>query len=168
MHRRARLGLARSFQSPLVPTELTVGEALEAARIAWLPKLPAESVSRGRELAGFTVSDEVRCGGLVTLDRRKLLLACLLMREPKVLLLDEPCSGLLQDEIDEMEGIIRMLAQETGIAIAVVEHRLELLHAVAETVLVMDAGKTIAEGSPEAVFADPAVRAVYFEAPEAA
>ncbi len=168
VHRRARLGLARSFQSPLVPTELTVGEALEAARIAWLPKLPAESVSRGRELAGFTVSDEVRCGGLVTLDRRKLLLACLLMREPKVLLLDEPCSGLLQDEIDEMEGIIRMLAQETGIAIAVVEHRLELLHAVAETVLVMDAGKTIAEGSPEAVFADPAVRAVYFEAPEAA
>lgn len=168
VHRRARLGLARTFQSPLVPTELTVGETLEAARIAWLPKLDAGSMGRARELARFTVSGEVRCGGLVTLDRRKLLLACLLMRQPKVLLLDEPCSGLLQDEIDEMEEIIRALAGETGIAVAVVEHRLELLHAVAETVLVMDAGKTIAEGSPEAVFEDPAVREAYFEAPEAA
>jgi branched-chain amino acid transport system ATP-binding protein len=49
-----------------------------------------------------------------------------------------------------------------------VEHRLELLHAVAETVLVMDAGKAIAEGPPSAVFDDPVVRAAYFEAPKAA
>jgi ABC-type branched-subunit amino acid transport system ATPase component len=90
------------------------------------------------------------------------------MRTPKVLLLDEPCSGLLQDEIDEMDAIIRVLAVETGLAVAVVEHRLELLHAVAETVIVMDAGKTIAEGPPEVVFEDPVVRQAYFEAPAAA
>jgi ABC-type branched-subunit amino acid transport system ATPase component len=168
VHRRARLGLARTFQSPLVPTDLTVGEVLEAARVAWSPKVEAEGVRRARELARFEVSDDVRSGGLVTLDRRKLLLACLLMREPKVLLLDEPCSGLLQDEIDEMDSIIRVLAKETGLAVAVVEHRLELLHAVAETVIVMDAGKTIAEGPPEVVFQDPVVRQAYFEAPAAA
>jgi ABC-type branched-subunit amino acid transport system ATPase component len=167
-HRRARLGLARTFQSPLVPTDLTVGETLEAARIAWLPKLDRASVQPARELARFTTSDGARCGGLDTLERRKLLLTCVLMRTPNVLLLDEPCSGLMQDEIDEMDAIIRQVTAETGVAVIVVEHRLELLRAVAESVLVMDAGKVIAEGPPATVFDDPAVRAAYFDAPQAA
>jgi ABC-type branched-subunit amino acid transport system ATPase component len=165
VHRRVRLGLARTFQSPIVPTELTVGETLEAARIAWSPKVERERVQPARELARFTTSDGVRSGGLDTLDRRKLLLTCALMRSPSVLLLDEPCSGLMQDEIDEMDGIIRQMTAQTGMAVIVVEHRLELLRAVAETVLVMDAGKVIAEGPPASVFDDPAVRAAYFEAP---
>jgi branched-chain amino acid transport system ATP-binding protein len=165
VHRRVRLGLARTFQSPIVPTDLTVGDTLEAARIAWLPKLDRAEVQPARELARFATVDRVRCGGLDTLDRRKLLLTCVLMRKPSVLLLDEPCSGLMQDEIDD---IIRDVTAQTGMAVVVVEHRLELLHAVAEMVLVMDAGKVIAEGPPSAVFDDPLVRAAYFEAPKAA
>jgi branched-chain amino acid transport system ATP-binding protein len=168
VHRRVRLGLARTFQSPIVPTDLTVGDTLEAARIAWLPKLDRAEVQPARELARFATADRVRCGGLDTLDRRKLLLTCVLMRKPSVLLLDEPCSGLMQDEIDEMDAIIRDVTAQTGMAVVVVEHRLELLHAVAEMVLVMDAGKVIAEGPPSAVFDDPLVRAAYFEAPKAA
>jgi branched-chain amino acid transport system ATP-binding protein len=168
VHRRARLGLARTFQSPIVPTELTIGETLEAARIAWSPKVDAADVQPARTLARFTTGDEVRCGGLDTLDRRKLLLTCMLMRKPTALLLDEPCSGLMQDEIDEMDAIIREVTAETGMAVVVVEHRLELLHAVAETVLVMDAGAVIAEGPPASVFEDPVVRAAYFDAPQAA
>jgi ABC-type branched-subunit amino acid transport system ATPase component len=168
VHRRVRLGLARTFQSPIVPTELTVGEALEAARIAWSPKVDPADVGGARELARFTASDPLRCGGLDTLDRRKLLVACALMRKPSALLLDEPCSGLMQDEIDEMDAIIRQVTAETGMAVIVVEHRLELLRAVAETVVVMDAGKVIAEGPPGVVFDDPLVRAAYFEAPKAA
>ena len=168
VHRRARLGLARTFQSPIVPTDLTIGETLEAARIAWSPKLDPADVQPARELARFTTGDEVRCGGLDTLDRRKLLLTCMLMRKPNALLLDEPCSGLMQDEIDEMDAIIREVTAETGMAVVVVEHRLELLHAVAETVIVMDAGAVIAEGPPATVFEDPVVRAAYFDAPQAA
>ena len=168
VHRRARLGLARTFQSPIVPTDLTIGETLEAARIAWSPKVDAADVQPARTLARFTTGDEVRCGGLDTLDRRKLLLTCMLMRKPTALLLDEPCSGLMQDEIDEMDAIIREVTAETGMAVVVVEHRLELLHAVAETVLVMDAGAVIAEGPPASVFEDPVVRAAYFDAPQAA
>jgi branched-chain amino acid transport system ATP-binding protein len=168
IHRRVRLGLARTFQSPIVPTELTIGETLEAARIAWSPKVDPADVKPTRELTRFTTSDGVRCGGLDTLDRRKLLLTCVLMRKPSVVLLDEPCSGLMQDEIDEMDAVIRQMVKETAIAVIVVEHRLELLRAVAEKVLVMDAGKVIAEGPPVTVFDDPAVRAAYFEAPEAA
>ena len=90
------------------------------------------------------------------------------MRQPTVLMLDEPCSGLLQDEIDEMDELIRKVTVETGMAVIVVEHRLELLFAVAEAVLVMDAGKRIAQGPPKEVFEDPAVRAAYFEAAQAA
>jgi ABC-type branched-subunit amino acid transport system ATPase component len=168
VHRRARLGLARTFQSPIVPTDLTIGETLEAARIAWSPKIDPANVQPARELARFTTADDVRCGGLDTLDRRKLLLTCMLMRRPSALLLDEPCSGLMQDEIDEMDAIIRQVTGETGMAVIVVEHRLELLRAVAESVLVMDAGAVIAEGPPETVFDDPVVRAAYFEAPQAA
>ncbi|MCC6222573.1 MAG: ATP-binding cassette domain-containing protein [Thermoleophilia bacterium] len=167
-HRRVRLGLARTFQSPIVPTELTIGETLEAARVAWSPKVEPAAIRPARELARFTTADRVRCGGLDTLDRRKLLLTCVLMRGPGVLLLDEPCSGLMQDEIDEMDAIIRQMVAETSIAVIVVEHRLELLHAVAESVVVMDAGQVIAAGPPAAVFNDPAVRAAYFEAPQAA
>jgi ABC-type branched-subunit amino acid transport system ATPase component len=168
VHRRVRLGLARTFQSPIVPTDLTIGETLQAARIAYSPKVDPQEVQPARELARFTAPDGTRCGGLDTLDRRKLLLTCLLMRKPRVLLLDEPCSGLMQDEIDEMDAIIRQVTAETGMAVIVVEHRLELLRAVAETVAVMDAGKVIAEGPPSVVFDDPAVRAAYFEAPRAA
>jgi ABC-type branched-subunit amino acid transport system ATPase component len=168
VHQRARLGLGRTFQSPIVPTDLTVGEAIDAARIAWSPKVDTSQIEPARELARFTTPEETRCGGLDTLDRRKLLLTCLLLRRPLVLLLDEPCSGLMQDEIDEMDAIIRQMTAETGMAVIVVEHRLELLHAVAETVVVMDAGRVIAEGPPQAVFDDPVVRAAYFEAPKAA
>jgi ABC-type branched-subunit amino acid transport system ATPase component len=168
VHSRVRRGLARTFQSPIVPTDLTVGDTIEAARIAWLPKLDREAVPAARELARFKTADTVVCGGLDTLDRRKLLLTCVLMRNPSVLLLDEPCSGLMQDEIDEMDAIIREVMAETGMAVVVVEHRLELLHAIAETVLVMDAGKTIAEGPPATVFDNPIVRAAYFDAPQAA
>jgi branched-chain amino acid transport system ATP-binding protein len=168
VHSRVRRGLARTFQSPIVPTDLTVGETIEAARIAWLPKLDREAVAPARGLARFKTADTVVCGGLDTLDRRKLLLTCVLMRKPSVLLLDEPCSGLMQDEIDEMDEIIREVMAATGMAVVVVEHRLELLHAVAETVLVMDAGKVIADGPPATVFDDPLVRAAYFDAPQAA
>jgi ABC-type branched-subunit amino acid transport system ATPase component len=165
VHRRVRLGLARTFQSPIVPTELTIGETIEAARIAWSPKVDVSGIQPARDLARFTTGDNVRCGGLDTLDRRKLLLTCVLMRKPSALLLDEPCSGLMQDEIDEMDAVIRDVVAATGIAVIVVEHRLELLRAVAETVVVMDAGKVIAEGPPAVVFDDPVVRAAYFDAP---
>jgi branched-chain amino acid transport system ATP-binding protein len=165
-HARARAGLARTFQSPLVPTALTVGETLEAARVAWSPKLGPEEVSRGRALARLDAPDDRLSGGLDTLNRRKLLLACLLMRRPIVLLLDEPCSGLLREEIDEIDEVIRRIRDETGAAVLVVEHRLELLTAIAGRVVVLDEGRMIAEGPPGEVFDDPAVRVAYFEAPK--
>lgn len=166
--KRARRGLARTFQAPLVPPSLTVGETLEVGRTAFSPRVAAEEEGRLRDLIGFTAPDEKYAGALDTLDRRKLLLCCVLLHEPKVLLLDEPCSGLMADEISEIEEVIRRLVSETGMAVCVVEHRLEILEALAKRVLVLDAGEEIALGAPDQVFNDPKVRAAYFEAPAGA
>jgi branched-chain amino acid transport system ATP-binding protein len=167
-HSRARLGLGRTFQSPIVPNELDVGEVLEAARTAWSPHAPESRIEEARDLLGLRVADDRPAGLLDTLSRRKLLIACLLIREPSVLLLDEPCSGLLADEIEEIEKVIARTRDRTGVTAVVVEHRLELLTAIADRVLVMDQGRVIAEGTPEDVFDSPVVRAAYFGAPTAA
>jgi ABC-type branched-subunit amino acid transport system ATPase component len=165
---RARRGLARTFQAPLVPTSLTVGETLQVARTAFAPRVDKADEAALRSLTNFTAPDGKVTGALDTLDRRKLLLCSVLLHKPKVLLLDEPCSGLLSDEIKEIEDIIRRLVDDSGMAVCVVEHRLEILEALAEQVLVLDAGEQIAIGSPSEVFNDPKVRAAYFEAPGAA
>lgn len=166
--KRARRGLARTFQAPLVPPSLTVGETMEVGRTAFSPRVAVGEEARLRELIGFTAPDDKYAGALDTLDRRKLLLCCVLLHGPKVLLLDEPCSGLMADEIGEIEEVIRRLVAETGMAVCVVEHRLEILEALAKRVLVLDAGEEIALGAPDAVFNDPKVRAAYFEAPAGA
>jgi ABC-type branched-subunit amino acid transport system ATPase component len=162
-HGRARLGLARTFQAPLVPTSLSVGDTLRAARDAYSPHVTPDAVAHARELVGLAARDSALAGGLDTLERRKLLLACLLQRPTSVLLMDEPCSGLLADEIDEIDAVIRRIVEERGCAVVVVEHRLELLFAIAKRVIVLDAGSVIAAGPANEVFDLPIVRKAYFE-----
>jgi branched-chain amino acid transport system ATP-binding protein len=168
LHQRARLGLARTYQSPVVPEALTVGEVFKAARQAFKPYLTAHQAEWAAHQVGLTVPLATPAGSLGTLDRRRLLLACLLMRQPRVLLMDEPAAGLINAEVDAIDGILRYMARELGVAVLVVEHRLELLAAIAERVLVLDAGLRIAEGSPHTVFNDPKVRAAYFDGEAAA
>ena len=100
---------------------------------------------------------------LKTFERRKLLLANLLMRSPKVLLMDEPAAGLINAEIDEIDQILRRLSKEMNISVVIVEHRMELLDSIADRVMVMDAGQVIAQGEMDDVIKSPAVRAAYFE-----
>lgn len=163
LHERARLGVARTYQSPVVPEALTIDEVFDAARYAYAPYLEREEAQAAADCVGLAMGLRRRAGELGTLDRRRLLLACLLMRKPCVLLMDEPAAGLSQPEIDEIDRIIRTAAQEMKIAVMLVEHRFELLAAVAQRVIVLDAGELIAEGEPTAVFDQPRVRAAYFE-----
>jgi ABC-type branched-subunit amino acid transport system ATPase component len=160
---RARLGLARTFQSPVVPGALTVAETFRAARKAYAPHRSRHEAEWAARLVNLTVSWDRLAGSLDTFDRRKLLLACLLMRRPKVLLMDEPASGLINAEIDELDLLIRALVDEYHLGVIVIEHRLELLEALADRVTVLNLGEVIAEGAPQAVFQDKAVRAAYFE-----
>ena len=109
---RARLGIGRTYQTPLVPEELTVGETFKAARQAFRPWLTRFDAEYGADLVHFTVPYDRPTVSLKTFERRKLLLACLLMRQPKVLLMDEPAAGLINAEIDEIDQILRMLSKE--------------------------------------------------------
>ena len=168
VHHRARRGLARTYQSPVVPAAMTVAEVFRAARFSHRPYLTRFDTEWGCHLAHFHVRWDHLAGSLGTFDRRKLLLACLLMRKPKVLLLDEPASGLINSEIDELDIIIRRLVDEYAIGAILIEHRLELLSAIADRTVVLDLGEVIAKGTPKEVFNDPRVHAAYFEEPESA
>ncbi|NVN85512.1 MAG: ABC transporter ATP-binding protein [Rhodopseudomonas sp.] len=160
---RARLGVARTYQSPVVPNALTVGETFRAARKAYKPYMSVHDAEWAARLVHLEVPWERIAGSLDTFDRRKLLLACLMMRRPRVLLMDEPASGLINTEISELDLLLRKLVDEYHIAVILIEHRLELLDAIADRVVVLDLGAVIAEGDPKSVFKDPAVRAAYFE-----
>lgn len=165
MRERVQRGLVRSYQRPIVPATLTVGETLKAARKAYRPYPSRLKVEWAMEFVRLRARPEQPTQSLETLERRKLMLACLLLRDPRVVLLDEPASGLTGSEIDEIDLVVRKLSQEHGVAVLLIEHRLELLAMVASRVLVMDVGRIIAEGPPETVFLDERVRAAYFDLP---
>ncbi len=166
-HRRARLGLGRTYQSPVVPASLTVGETFRAARKSHKPVLSRHEAEWAARLTQLHVPWETPAAALGAFDRRKLLLACLIMRHPKVLLMDEPASGLINAEIDELDLIIRRLVDEYAVGVILIEHRLELLSAVADACVVLDLGEVIATGAPRDVFNDPRVKAAYFEGADA-
>ncbi|WP_324754054.1 ABC transporter ATP-binding protein [Roseovarius sp. Pro17] len=160
---RARLGIGRTYQTPIVPEDLSVGEAFKAARQAFRPWLTRFDAEYGAQLVHFTTPHDMHCSRLKTFERRKLLMANLLMRQPKVLLMDEPAAGLINAEIDEIDQILRMLSKEMNVGVLIVEHRIELLESIADRVIVMDAGEVIAQGELAEIIDSPAVRAAYFE-----
>ena len=163
LFQRARLGIGRTYQTPIVPEELTVGETMKAARQAFRPWLTRFDAEYSANLVHFRVPYDRPTVSLKTFERRKLLMACLLMRQPKVLLMDEPAAGLINAEIDEIDQILRTLSKEMNIAVLIVEHRIELLESIADRVIVMDAGEIIARGELAEIIDSPAVRAAYFE-----
>jgi len=164
MHDRVARGLVRTYQRPIVPSTLTVGETLKAARKAFSPQPSRLHMGWLTDLVHLKADLSSPTGILETLERRKLMLACILARNPRVVLLDEPASGLTGSEIDELDHIVRKLVQEFGISVLIIEHRLELLAMISSRILVLDVGEIIAEDVPEKVFQLPAVRAAYFEA----
>ncbi len=163
LYERARLGIARTYQTPVVPDELSVEETFKAARQAYYPYCTKFDAEYGAELVGLKVDDDEPAVRLETLNRRKLLLACLLMRRPPLLLMDEPAAGLINSEVDEIDFLLRLLSKEMNIAIVIVEHRIELLGTITDRVMVMDAGEVISHGDIAEVLADPKVHAAYFE-----
>ncbi|MEZ5665982.1 MAG: ATP-binding cassette domain-containing protein [Alphaproteobacteria bacterium] len=164
LYQRARMGIGRTYQAPVVCEDLTVGETFKAARQAYRPYLTRFDAEYAAALVNFVIDEDARNAQLKTFARRKLLLANILMRSPRLLLMDEPAAGLINSEIDEIDQILRMLSKEMNIAVIIVEHRMELLETIADRVMVMDAGEVIAAGLMADIIDSPAVRAAYFEA----
>jgi len=163
LYERARMCIGRTYQTPVVPEELTVGETLKAARQSTKPYLPVTDAEYAADLVKFKVSWDMANTKLETFNRRKLLMTSVLMREPDIILMDEPASGLINAEIDEIDNTLRMLSKEMNIAVLIVEHRIELLETIADRVVVMDAGEIIAEGNLEDIINNPKVKEAYFE-----
>jgi branched-chain amino acid transport system ATP-binding protein len=91
--------------------------------------------------------------------RKRVALARALVSEPALLLLDEPASGLAEDELPGLGELITSLATQTSVV--VIEHRMDLMMSVCQQISVLDFGRVIAAGTPAQVQADPAVTAAY-------
>jgi len=178
--RIAALGLIRTFQSARVFPGMTALEnvmtgAHRSTRggvlpyAAWLPAARrAEWALRERaaalmELIGLGGQSGAHAGDLPIGAQKLLEIARALMARPRLLLLDEPAAGLNDTETEELAALLRAV-QAGGVTVLVVEHNMGLVMNVADQVVVVDAGRVIACGSPAVVQRDPAVVAAYLGA----
>ena len=171
-HRRARLGLARTFQRLEVFGSLSAYDnVLVAAEIAkgWsgTDRDPRSAAQELIERVGLAEVADTRVDSMPTGMARLVELARALATGPKVLLLDEPGSGLDHQETEVLGNLLLDLA-EGGLAILLVEHDVELVMRVCRLIHVLDFGRIIAVGTPSEIQADPAVQAAYLGAEEVA
>lgn len=173
-HRRSTLGIARTFQiiqlfENLSGTEnvLLAGLRTEGKHTALLEdRFEIETVNQqiatNLELLDLDSERlEQPVSNLSHLERRKIDLVLALLREPSLLLLDEPFAGLEQESIDEVKRIIRDLVEESPINVILVDHNLPNVIDLVDRLAVFHEGKILAQGDPEDVTADEAVQQSY-------
>jgi branched-chain amino acid transport system ATP-binding protein len=169
-HKRARLGIARTFQRLEVFGSLSVRENVLAAaeiRRRWSRDRSnaGENADRVLSLVGLTHLADRPADTLPTGQARLLELARSLATRPRLLLLDEPSSGLDDSESEELGDLLCLLA-ENGMGVLLVEHDMELVMRVCQQINVLDFGAVLTVGTPAEIRADERVRAAYLGAVE--
>jgi branched-chain amino acid transport system ATP-binding protein len=172
-HKRARQGLARTFQRLELFTSLSVKDNVLVAgeiRNRWGrggKRFDAAAEARRIiDLVGLGDVADREVGEIPTGKARVVELARALMLRPTLLLLDEPASGQTEEETEEFGTLLQELAREDGLGICLVEHDMALVMDVCETIHVLDFGRMIASGTADEVRNDPAVIDAYLGAPE--
>jgi branched-chain amino acid transport system ATP-binding protein len=173
---RARLGIRRTFQRVEVFPELSVRDHMIVAERArrgdgalWKDLLnmakprPEElaQVDKVLDLVGLTEMADVPVAALSLGHCRLVELGRALCGEPRLLMADEPSSGLDISETAALAAVLRSVQREHGMAILLVEHDMEMVRTAVDRVVVLNVGEIIAEGSFDAVVADPEVRRAY-------
>ena len=175
---RARMGLVRSFQDPALFSTMTVLETVMLAQEGRLPttlfgavvgsqELEKPKRRQARELIvamGLEVYMHKQLQELSTGTRRIAELCCLLALQPRLLLLDEPSSGIAQRESEALGGLLRRIKEHLAATMIVIEHDIPLVMGISDRVVAMDAGHVIRTGSPLEVRNDPQVIEAYLGA----
>jgi branched-chain amino acid transport system ATP-binding protein len=177
-HRVAELGIARTFQNielfdnATVLQNLLIGRHRHRSTSLWQELLFTRAVHRAElgqrravekviELLDLAHYRDSLVGGLPYGVRKVVELGRALATEPKLLLLDEPSSGLNPEETDDMAFWIDDIRSDLGITVLMIEHDMKLVSRVSDRVLALNEGRAIAEGTPAQVQAHPAVIEAY-------
>lgn len=161
--KRARLGIARKFQTPSVFPELTVDENLELAVLA------ADQPARGRRARIDEVLGMIRLGDLARHkvavlshgQRQWLEIGLLLAMNARLMLLDEPTAGMTAEETHATGRLIRSLTSELGLSAIIIEHDINFVRDLEAPVTVFHLGRVFREGPFETISADENVRSIY-------
>jgi branched-chain amino acid transport system ATP-binding protein len=177
--RRSVAGLGRSFQDARIFPSLTVAENIAMGlerhvatrdHLAALLDLPviqrserqvAERVAELVELMHLEAYRDKFASELSTGVRRIVDLTMSIAHEPKVLLLDEPSSGVAQRETEALGPLLQDMQRATSCSIVIIEHDMSLISAVSDEIIALDLGRIVVRGSPSAVLSDPRVVASY-------
>ena len=175
-YKRARLGIGRTYQKVEIFTDMSVREHLLVAERArrgegrlWRDLLNMSAPLRSEldnieavmELVGITALADTSVNALGLGHCRLVELARALAGQPKVLLADEPSSGLDIHETAEVAKVLRTVQRERGTALLLVEHDLSMVGEVVDRTVVMDLGSMLATGTFNEVMDNPAVRHAY-------
>ncbi len=168
---RARLGLVRSFQDVALFPTMTVVDTVKLAlersaptrlfpSLAGLPRAERQKDERARQIVRMMGLDHFRdkqINELSTGTRRITEVACLVALEPKLLLLDEPSSGIAQRETEALGELLAKVRERLNATLVIIEHDIPLIMSLADRIIAMESGSVIAEGSPEEIRNNPLV-----------
>jgi len=167
---RTRLGIGRTFQVAQAFASMTALQnaqvALEAARTPlsvgaalWHRQVDAAQALLAQ--VGLADRAQVAAATLAYGDLKRLEFALALATEPRLLLMDEPTAGMAPGERTALMRLVVELAAARKMAVLFTEHSMDVVFGFARRVLVLSAGRVVADGAPDAVRADPEVRRVY-------
>jgi len=158
LHARAQLGIGRTFQIPQPMHELTVRENLIVAQRFGNGKVDHARIDEILEFMDLKAQSERDAAtGLALQELKRLEVAKALATEPKLLLLDEVLAGLETSGKRYFTAKLEDLHKKFRIGILIIEHDIETVSTLCDRVVVLNFGKVIADGAPEAVFRDPEV-----------
>jgi ABC-type branched-subunit amino acid transport system ATPase component len=158
-HVFARLGVGRTFQQVRLFGDMTVRENVEVGAVAG--REPLATVGPLLEQIGLEADAERMAATLPYGRQRRVEIARALAGGPRFLLLDEPAAGMNERESDDLLETIKVVRDERGLGVLIVDHDLRLIMRLCERIHVLAEGRTICEGSPQAVRRDRGVIEAY-------